>query len=76
MADVAPDAIAGVLYSLGGRPDDYPHPEVDLPAFLAEIERRNNRTSKVWNPMAKRMTEWINAAKLRKLRKSQGCVVS
>jgi hypothetical protein len=54
--------------SFGGSIDDYPHPEVDFKAFLAVVEKHNERTGKVYDPVKGKMREWISRDKLLKMR--------
>jgi hypothetical protein len=51
---------------LGGKEDDFPHPEVDMKGFIAAITTKQNQMvqSHTWDPLAKRMEPWIKTKKL------------
>jgi len=59
---------------LGGRIDDYPHPEVDFKGFLIEVNRRNKALPKVYDPITKQMHHWIKVDKLKAIY-GKGCQI-
>eukprot|EP01031_Cornospumella_fuschlensis_P035438 gene35438-42955_t len=49
----------------GGRPDDYPHPDVtSRKAYIQALSDRVKKTSNTWDPIRKRAAPWINVRKL------------
>ncbi len=56
----------------GGSPDSYPHPQVDNAEFKAMIKTQMNKTGKVFDPISKTQSPWIN---LSKVKGGSGCVL-
>eukprot|EP01035_Chromulina_nebulosa_P021816 gene21816-28234_t len=59
---------------LGGRVDDYPHPEVDFKGFITEVNKRNKALPKVYDPITKQMHHWIKVDKLKSIY-GKGCQI-
>ena len=49
---------------LGGRPDDYPHPSIDFPAFRLAVDAALRGTPSTWCPFNKTAKPWINSSQL------------
>ena len=62
-------------YSLGGTVDSYPHPELDFRGFMAEVSKQNARTNKVWDPVTKRMRNWIHKRALYAKASANACTI-
>ena len=62
-------------YSLGGSPDDYPHPGVDSSGFVKAITAKNNAEPKVWNPITKKMAHWIDIGNMKSIVGGK-CIIS
>ena len=43
----------------GGDIDNYPHPEVEMPAFKRAIDNECRNAPKVWCPIKKSIQPWI-----------------
>jgi len=73
----APSLTLTTIYacSYGGNTDSYPHPELDLPGFLAAVHKCNKKAGKVFDPVTLRARDWIDEAKLKTLASPGGCVV-
>jgi hypothetical protein len=56
--------------------DSYPHPELDFSGFLRALEKQNARTSKVWDPVTRRMQPWIKQSRLYALAPGACCTIS
>jgi hypothetical protein len=57
--------------------DSYPHPEANWADFVATINSRNAEMTKIWNPVTKRLADWIDTAVLSAVyRKSSVCVIA
>merc|ERR1711916_407339 len=52
---------------LGGKADDYPHPEVEWPAFKALLQKKLQENEMQWSPVKKRMKPWISVSKFGKI---------
>ncbi len=70
-ADQVKDVCAIIL---GGSSDDYPHPGVDSKGFVRAVQDRNNKEPKVWNPVTKKMSNWIDVAKMKHIT-GGGCTI-
>ena len=70
-ADQVRDVCALIL---GGNADDYPHPAVDAKGFARAVQDRNNQEPKVWNPVTKKMANWIEIDKMKHITGS-GCSI-
>lgn len=53
----------GIL--LGGKKDDWPHPEVDPEGLLEKLHKAMRVEKSVWNPKTKSMGQWIDVRKLK-----------
>eukprot|EP01006_Ploeotia_vitrea_P046618 TRINITY_DN67042_c0_g1_i2.p1 TRINITY_DN67042_c0_g1~~TRINITY_DN67042_c0_g1_i2.p1 ORF type:complete len:330 (-),score=14.24 TRINITY_DN67042_c0_g1_i2:109-1098(-) len=63
---LTPDQIRDVCAIIfGGSPDDYPHPAADAKGFVKMINDKNKAEAKVWNPITKKMANWIEISKLK-----------
>eukprot|EP01006_Ploeotia_vitrea_P046621 TRINITY_DN67042_c0_g1_i5.p1 TRINITY_DN67042_c0_g1~~TRINITY_DN67042_c0_g1_i5.p1 ORF type:complete len:331 (-),score=12.05 TRINITY_DN67042_c0_g1_i5:134-1126(-) len=49
----------------GGSPDDYPHPGADAKGFVKMVNEKNKVEPKVFNPVTKKMSDWIDVSKLK-----------
>jgi hypothetical protein len=57
--------------------DSFPPPQVDFPAFLAELEKANALIPKVWSSRTHKMEHWILAKEVQKRYGGGGkCVIS
>jgi len=57
--------------------DSFPPPQVDLPAFLTELEKANALTPKQFNARTNRLEHWILAKEAQRLYSKGGkCVIS
>ena len=52
-----------VALILGGKADDYPHPEVDWSAFKALLQTKLKENDSQWSPVKKRVKPWISVKK-------------
>jgi hypothetical protein len=69
--------LCGGTVRFGGRLEDYPHPELDLDAFVHLVEQRCATAGHTWDPVEKRNKPWIDTRKLVALyRKKSGCIIS
>lgn len=60
----------------GGNVENYPHPELDWSGFIAAVEKENNRTSELYNPMTRIMTRWVNVGRIRRRYGPRRCCIS
>ena len=58
----------------GGAVDNYPHPQVDFREFKTMIQTQMSKTGKVFNPIRKRMDDWIHLHVLQK-KAGGGCAI-
>ena len=65
-----------LYYSYGGKLDDYPHPELDFPAFASFINAKNASTGQTWDPVKKIDRPWIDTKKLSSALGKKGCTIS
>ena len=57
---LSPEQMRVVVASiLGGRPNDYPHPSVDFPAFLEAVNKAQRSVSLTYSPYKKEARPWI-----------------
>jgi hypothetical protein len=49
---------------LGGKPDDYPHPEVDWRGFKSKVTERLDAVDLTWSPLKKSMQPWLNVKRI------------
>jgi hypothetical protein len=55
-----------LLFRLGGRREDYPHPEIDWDEFISVMKTRNAEVGTTWSPKYQTMKPWILPTKLKK----------
>ena len=60
---------------LGGKKDDYPHPEVNYDEFDAAVQAALNNEIETWCPVKKRMMKWIRTDKLKSHIKGDKCII-
>ena len=58
------EQLDAVITVLGGKKEDYVHPDLDLQAFKDSVATALNRADQVWNPHLKKMTPWVDVNKL------------
>lgn len=77
-AKLPPDCIREVLAMiLGGKRDDYPHPQVDPRALMAKVKEMLTHTPNTINPLAYRRgpQPWINLNKLASQYGGSNCTI-
>eukprot|EP01038_Epipyxis_sp_PR26KG_P015436 gene15436-20825_t len=60
----------------GGDLSHYPDPEVDWNEFVEKIDYENERAPKVWNPITKTNSSWINISMLNSKYTTGPCTIS
>ena len=54
---------------IGGKIDEYVHPDLDFAAYVSSVSAAVQRAPDVWDPLARRMNPWIKTNRL----KGGGC---
>ena len=67
-----PEVVSVVL---GGKPDDYPHPQVDKVGFCAAVQTAAQREPLTWDVLGRRMSPYINIKALKSSVGAGGCSV-
>jgi len=49
---------------LGGKADDYPHPEIDWKGFEGVVEQKLGETERTWVPNYPKMKRWVSVKTL------------
>ena len=65
------EIVQSVPLILGGKSDDYVHPDLDMKAFEQSVHVVVSRSPQVWDPLARRMGPWIKVNKLN----GMGCCI-
>jgi hypothetical protein len=67
------------LISVGPVVDTFPHPSVDMKAFVKELNTALSLEPKVWDPISQVAQPWIKINDLKKSYKTEhkgGCVIA
>ena len=64
------------IHRLGGKLDDYPHPELDMAGFVNFLDVKLAEAGQTWDPMSKKDKPWIDKRKLVAAYGSKGCTIS